>query len=360
MRRKNSSGSNGWLAEGMVSLVFIGFVLAWTEIETPLVEKMTVAAELMTRSHEAIRDCRVANGVGINEEADPNQTGYIGLESSPLTSSLGNLQAKRTTTNPDMAGLLVNLLVRAGAGQGSLVAVGASSSFPALIAATIIAAETLAAKPLVIVSLGSSEWGANVPGFGWLEMAACLREAGIIKNIPVAVSLGGDVDRGLDLVSGTREDLIARIREEKLVLINEPGLEADVEARLKIYRQAAGGKPSVFVNIGGNWANLGTNARVLELTPGLTRGVFIPPVRERGVIQAMAADGVPVIHLLNVRGLVTRYGLPLDPVPLPEPGSAEIYDQARYGNRVFTAICVVYVMFAIVLAFLCRSRLKRE
>ncbi len=34
----------------------------------------------------------------------------------------------------------------------------------------------------------------------------------------------------------------------------------------------------------------------------------------------MVARGVPVIHLLYIKGLVESHGLPWDPVPLPAPG----------------------------------------
>ena len=40
----------------------------------------------------------------------------------------------------------------------------------------------------------------------------------------------------------------------------------------------------------------------------------------------MRAAGVPVIHLLYIRGLAQRYGIPWDPVPLPTPGASDLRD----------------------------------
>lgn len=343
---------------GMLGLAFAVFVPFWSGHDTGLVGRMTEAAVKTVRAQKAVLDFRSRNGLAIDAGTDLNATGFIGQESSPVTTSLGNLKAKRTSANPDFAGLLVYLLSKAGVGPGDQVAIGASSSFPALVAATVIAAETIGAKPVVIASLGSSEWGANVPGFGLLEMSECLRAAGIIKSVPVAVSLGGDEDRGLELDPAFRAGLVARVRKAGLRLIDEPDLEADVKTRMRTYGEAAG--PSgvrAFVNIGGNWANLGADSSVLRLRPGLARPADIPASRERGVVQAMAAEGVPVIHLLNIRGLAARYGFPWDPVPPPKPGSAEVYARARYTDPFFITVCLFQVLAAACLAFFARPRL---
>jgi poly-gamma-glutamate system protein len=90
---------------------------------------------------------------------------------------------------------------------------------------------------------------------------------------------------------------------------------------MAFYLAAAGSRPiKAFVNIGGSWANLGTDPDVLKVEPGLAGRVTVPPPSRRGVLQAMAAAGIPVVHLLNVKGLCERYGLPWDPRPLPGPG----------------------------------------
>lgn len=319
---------------------------------------MTESAHKAVRAQKAVLEFRARNGLAIDAGTDLNGTGFIGQESSAVTTSLGNLKAKRTSANPDLAGLMVYLLSKAGVGPGDKVAVGASSSFPALVAATVIAVETIGAEPVVIASLGSSEWGANVPGLGLLEMSECLRAAGIIKSVPAAVSLGGDEDRGLELDPAFRAGLVAMVRDAGFRLIDEPDLGADVEARMRTYRDAAGpGGVKAFVNIGGNWANLGADSSVLRLRPGLARPADIPVSRERGVIQAMAAEGVPVIHLLNIRGLAARYGFPWDPVPQPKPGSAEVYERARYTDPLFIAACIFQVLAAACLAFLARPGL---
>jgi hypothetical protein len=124
---------------------------------------------------------------------------------------------------------------------------------------------------------------------------------------------------------------------------------------MQLYFAAGNGRPvKAFVNIGGSWANIGTNAEILTLRPGLTRRLFIPGPADRGVIQAMAKAGVPVIHLLNVKGLCERYGLPWDARPLPEAGR-EGFPRRDAGSGALPALLsVIYI--GLVLAALVSGR----
>ena len=316
---------------------------------------MARAASIMDKSLASLMACGESRGLAVDGTADPNRTGIIGVEQSPVTTTLGNLEAKRTTANPAWAALLVKLLDEAGVGDGDPVAVGASSSFPGLIVATLSAAEAIGARPLVIASLGASQWGANRPGFGWLEMEDCLRAEGLPHHPPVAVSLGGDGDTGLDLSEEGRALLLAKMEAAGIPRIAEPDLALNVEARIAAFEWAAGGKTiKAFVNIGGNWANIGTDASVLELKPGLMRARISYQPGRNGVIQAMSARGVPVIHLLNIRGLCRRYGLPWDPVPMPKPGIS--VNRRIFGEKkpLFFLVSVGYFMILILLGVACR------
>jgi poly-gamma-glutamate system protein len=315
------------------------------------------AATLMARAEAAIRDCREARGIPIDHSVDPNGTGLIGVERSEITTSAGRLEAKRTTTNPAFAALVVSLLREAGARRGDAVAVGASGSFPALIVATLAAAEVTGVEPLVISSLGASEWGANIARFTWLDMEECLRRRGLITVRPIARALGGDEDTGRDLSPEGRALLAERIRAAGAPVIEEPDLTSDVARRVALYRESAGDSPiKAFVNIGGGWANMGTDPDILKVRPGLARRVIIPPAGRRGVIQAMAAAGVPVIHLLNVRGLCERYGLPWDPRPLPAPGQGAFYRRAVPGSPTALPVTLVYVVLVLAALAAGRSR----
>jgi poly-gamma-glutamate system protein len=345
-------------AAAALSLAYFLLVRFLPLPEPALRTEMATASRLMARASEAIKDCRETRGVPVDRETDPNGTGLIGLETSAITTSAGRLEAKRTTTNPNFAGLVVSLLYDAGARRGDAVAVGASSSFPALIVAALSAAKVMGLEPVVISSLGASEWGANIPGFYWADMEDCLRAAGVLGVRPIARTVGGDEDVGRDMSPEGRALLESRIRAGVALFLEEPDLARNVELRMKLYREGAGTRPiKAFVNIGGSSANIGTNSEVLKLRPGLADAVFVPPAGERGVLQAMAAERIPVIHLLNINGLCERYGLPWDPRPLPRPGDGQLYRRAATGSWPDAVLAVVYILAMIAVMFTTRRRL---
>jgi poly-gamma-glutamate system protein len=336
-----------------LSILF--FILAKILAERPLEIKgdMVRASKLMRDATDAVRRCREAQGLAVDRRTDVNATGLIGLETSPITTSLGNLEAKRTTANPNFAGLLVRLLSETGARRGDAVAIGASSSFPALIIASLSAAEAMDLKPLLICSLGASQWGANNPDFHWLAIQDCLRQAGLRDTEPLALSLGGEADSGQDMSPEGRDFLIGEARRSGFPVLEESDLQSNVKERLRLYEAAAGEKGvRVFINIGGSYANLGTDSKILNIKPGLAVFRNLPPPERRGVVFEMASRRIPVIHLLYIKGLSKRYGLPWDPSPLPEPGEGEIYNAKALAGRPLLLIGAVYFFLAGLLFFL--------
>ncbi|MCP2521068.1 poly-gamma-glutamate system protein, partial [SCandidatus Aminicenantes bacterium Aminicenantia_JdfR_composite] len=157
---------------------------------------MIKASEIMLRAMETIKNCRKVKGIPFDENVDINKTGLIGIKYSSITTSIGNLEAKRTTTNPNFAGLIIFLLKRIGIKNGDTIAVGASGSFPALIIAVLSASKVMNLKPLIIFSIGASQWGANIPEFNMLDIFDCLLKKRIFNVKPIAVSLGGEKDIG--------------------------------------------------------------------------------------------------------------------------------------------------------------------
>jgi hypothetical protein len=69
----------------------------------------------------------------------------------------------------------------------------------------------------------------------------------------------------------------------------------------------------------------------------------------------MAEKGIPLIHLLDVRNLALKSGLPLDPIPLPEIGKGDIYYQIKYSK---TIIMVVLGIIIFLLIFLNKNNRK--
>ncbi len=164
-------------------------------------DRQVEAARLMQRSLRIIKELRQSKGLPIDRSVDPNETGIIGEEFTPLTTSLGDAEAKRTSANPAFAALLVHYFVDSGLKRGDVVAVGASGSFPALLLATLCAARVLDLEPIVIYSIGASMYGTNLPGFTFVDMLAGLRADDLLPYRLAAVSPGGQQDRGSGVVS---------------------------------------------------------------------------------------------------------------------------------------------------------------
>jgi poly-gamma-glutamate system protein len=345
-----------YLAAGL-SLVFFGLFKFFPFAALPRRAAMVRAAEIMAAAERTLLECRERKGLSPDVATDPNRTGLVGVETSPISTTLGNLEAKRTTTNPNFAGLVVRLLNEARVKEGEAIAVGASSSFPGLLLAVLSAAKAMDVDALLICSLGASQWGANDPRFSWLDMYACIAGGMDAGGRIIALSVGGEGDTGRDMSEEGRHFLLDEARKSGLPLIEEPDLPRNVERRFRFYEECARGERiAAFVNVGGSWANIGTDASVLGLKPGSAKVRDIPPPERRGMIQEMARRGVPVIHLLNVKGLAARYGLPWDPSPLPGAGEGDLYRRSPGSNPlVMTLIGAYFVLAGLALALFRRG-----
>jgi poly-gamma-glutamate system protein len=324
---------------------------------TDIEKEMLRASEIMQSAASTLKECQLSQNIVRENPADINQTGFIGLEFSPITTSVGSLEAKRTTTNPNFAGLVVFLLNKAGVKKGDTITVGASGSFPALIVAVLSAAEAMEVKPLMICSLGASQWGANISDFHCLDMLECLWKNQVFDMKPAAFSLGGDRDVGEDIDEESRDNLINDIKKSGIFFLQEPDLGNNVKERMRIYEELsdeAGIK--TFINIGGSYPNMGIDSSILDVKPGLSKIRSLPPVGKRGVLQEMAALKIPVIHLLFIKGLVKQHGLPWDPIPLPKPGEGRIYETLRERQISFLALALLDVLFVLAVSVvLCKK-----
>ena len=140
-----------------------------------------------------------------------------------------------------------------------------------------------------------------------------------------AVAPGGERDGGRGvLFDEDGSTLIDEARRSGLPLVEGATLAERIQRRIRIYETVAAGRPvRCFVNVGGASANYGDTAASLELPNGFVfRVPRVPASPTRGLVFEFLSRGVPVVHLLFVRGLARDNGLPFDPVPFPPlPGS---------------------------------------
>ena len=127
----------------------------------------------------AIKEARINRGIPIDPHYDWSESGLIGQWRSEVTGAYGNLDAKRTSINPNFAAVVVRLLREAQVEPGQVVAVGFSGSFPALNICVCAALEILDLNPVIVSSVSASQWGANHPDFLWVDMEGELRSGGL-------------------------------------------------------------------------------------------------------------------------------------------------------------------------------------
>lgn len=275
----------------------------------PHVEELYEASLTMEKAMSVISQKRSAT---IDTNVDPNRTGLIGEEITEITTTAGDLESKRSTTNPDMAALICHLLIRVGVKRGDCVAIGASGSFPGLILATMSACKAIGAKPLVICSIGASQWGANQTDFTVLDLFKWLTELGFEK--PLLFSYGGADNKGTEFPEQIRNLLKEKAEQYGFVLYEGASFKDDLEYFYQTYLSNCEGRMAAFVNIGGSLINVGRSSNAVMQT-GLIKDVKI--LDRESMMGLMAEKRVPVLSLLNIRKLTTKYGLPWDPIPLP-------------------------------------------
>ena len=155
--RRLPSGLVPLLTLAAAALLVLGLLEATRSLPAdPLYSTKLAAAQRMELATKVLREERLARGIPIEPEIDPNATGLIGPEYTVITTTLGYLPAKRTSTNPNMAGVLVAMLDRAGAKPGDCAAVGFSGSFPALNVAVLCALQAMELRPVIVSSVGAS------------------------------------------------------------------------------------------------------------------------------------------------------------------------------------------------------------
>lgn len=301
------------------------------------------AAALQTEAaFAALKEEKLARGFTIDPIADPNGTGMIGEPFTEITTTLGSLESKRSTTNPNTAAMIVDMLEQCGVKKGDAVAVNLSSSFPCLNIAVLCALDAVEARGVVINSVGASTYGANLPGFTYLDMEQVLLEKDLIHNHTTYFSLGGAGDLGKEMPEEIKNSITGRLRGFGLTFLHYEDLGENIAARQAVYE--SGAQPVCLISAGGNLLSFGGGAEMVSAHNGIVRpgksrlGKSQPgkirPGKEAGtagLIPLYLEKGLPVIHLLNMKTLLPSYGLPFDPSPIPRAGEGGVYYTWHYN-----------------------------
>lgn len=292
------------------------------------------ASQKAAACYRAIYQLKLDRGLERNETADINRTGMIGLEYSFITTTVGNLEAKRTSTNPNMAAVVVDMFTELGLEPGDKVAVNCSGSFPALNIAVMCAIDVMELDPYLISSFGASTHGANDPELTYLDMEHYLVEQGLLTHLSDLFSIGGMEDVGKEMPRELVDTITARLKGFGYQQFYKEDLLENVRERYRIYRDQ--GDVKCFINVGGNDASFGDSNVMVHAEGGILTELSEKD-NSTGLVQLFLKDGIPVIHLLNIKTLAADYGLPIDPVPLPEPGQGGVYSDIQYRKEIAAA-----------------------
>lgn len=338
-----SSGVPLWGQVFLIALALLAMVLAENlRQRDPVVDDnyatMVNAAKIMRDGMDVLQPMR-AKMAPINPGFDPQRSGLVGLENSIITTNQGGRESKQTTVNPNWAAVAVKLMADAGVGRGDLVAVTISGSFPAMNLAVYSALEALEADAVIIASASSSQWGANVPGFSWLDMERALRDAGVLSLKPIYASLGGIEDRGIGISDEGIASLRNSIKRANLDMIEPANYQEAVADRIAIFREYSADRSyKAFVNVGGGATIVGPPGIDDMFQSGLQKDA---PARAFAVDTVMGyflQEEIPGVHFIGIKNLANRYGLPIAPAEPVPVGNGGIYSATVYNRWLALAL----------------------
>ena len=246
--------------------------------------------------------------VPILEDIDPNLTGLIfNRPKSPMTTYAGDLKSKQTVLKPNFSALIVDLFLQAKLSKGDTIAIGMTGAMPGANIALLSACEAMEIVPVIITSIGASQWGATDSNFTWLDMEAVLHENNIISHKSIAASLGGRNDeykekkiakiiyggkRGAELASkAIKRNGITKIKGySKRKSLYEDFMKGDISDY------------SAYVNIGGGVSSMGVGGnKLLDQKTGIIYSEeVIKKDLDKCVVSEFADAGVILINIHNI------------------------------------------------------------
>ncbi|MBN1755576.1 poly-gamma-glutamate system protein [bacterium] len=339
----------------LVMLAFLGILIAIAievsrkEDKQPYFEEKLRAARIAEESQKVIREYREGKHIVIDPISDPNSTGLIGEEFTLITTDRGNLEAKLTTTNPNYAAIIVDMFKQLQLEEGDWILIGWTGSMPGINIAVLSAVTALNLNPVIVTSVGSSQWGANNPDLTWLDMERILFEKGIFRHRSVAASMGGRGDRGGNISIKGRELIDSIITRNDVLNIDGNTLQDNIDMRMEIYRKMLiDNQPKAFVNVGGSLANIGSSQNEMLLEPGIIDYLMPRNYPQRGAMIQFGLQGVPIINLTDVNKIADNYGLPIAPEPIPMVPHGKVFFNEQY-NLILAIVLLIAYSFVILI-----------
>lgn len=321
-------------------LVFLAFNSRVIEKSPGYIDKLN-AAGVMEKGLSILKKHQEKRNIPFFKSIDPNSTGLISKEESPIRSGNGRLAYKQAVLKPNFAALMVELFLDAGLTRGDTVAVCLTGSMPGANLAMSSAAGAMGIYPVVITSVAASTWGATDPEFTWLDMEKILFENDVISHQSAAASIGGRGDclRRSGDVGGTRGRKLIKsaIARNGIPIIpyflekDSTNLSRSIEKRIEIFKAFKSlDTYDAFINIGGGASSVGVGGIQKLRKNGVLSPEYIADIQlNPSVMKSFEHANVAVIHILRISNLIKGI-LPPGPKKL-NTGEGLLYFREKYN-----------------------------
>lgn len=279
-------------------------VIAYHQVERTDRNAMLQATELARDWFELVCEEKQQRGIVAEIRTGIEFQELLGAEFTPVTTTLGSLEAKELSTNPAFAALVLRLIHEAGLDSTARIGVTLSGSFPALGIATLAALDVLGTEVILTSSLGASSYGANQPGALWIDYEQWLVTAGELSIESRLLTRGGEADNGKSIYTEGIEIIDSTLVEYGIDSYLPANLQESIDYK---YRFFTSNEIDLLINIGGNQASLGSCNHSLVIPPGLIRELPDCEHVSQGLIYRLVNADIPVIQLLNIRDLALNY-----------------------------------------------------
>jgi len=361
------------ISMALFSLLMVYLATNSTVIHTAVgFEQKQRASKIMESALNVLKhEIRDIRGKTIYIDIDPNTTGLIFKEDSPIRSSIGDLEAKQTVLKPNFAAVIIDYLIQAGISSGDTVAVGMTGSMPGANIAVLSACKAMGVHTVNIISVGSSTWGATDPNFTWLDMETALVDSGIFTQKSIAASRGGKGDclrRSGKRGGKAGRKIVKRAANrneipliEYVLPIEENNVSKSIIQRIELYSDVQGelNNYSAFINVGGGVTNVGVGGKDKFPKPGFLSPESILAMNPRNsIIRNFAQVGVPVIHISHISQLVKGI-IPFGSEKLIT-GQGRLYKEERYNLLVASIALILSVGLVVGIGIYSHEQIKKR
>jgi len=326
-----------------------GFALAATSwqhsVERPDAEAMRLAAARAARWFDIVGAAKARRGVVSDARTGAAYRGMLGNDWSPITTTLGSLEAKEIAANPAFASLVVRWLDDADIHAGDRVGVTLSGSFPSLAICVFAALKTLGITATVVSSVGASSYGANQPDATWIDIESWLAAGDASFDFrSVLVTIGAEGDAGGGLSDEGIEEARLAARRNGIELYEPESLEEAIATKTALFERS---DIELLINIGGNQASLGACPHASTIRNGYHRSTGFCRHRDRGVMFRLAEKGIPYIHIIDIKDLARRYCISAD----GGEGAGSCLFAEMHANRMAVIAALILIAFFIIMCY---------